>query len=217
MSTEQSKILKGDNFMERKTISVLNRANQFKKIEQNKCNEMIIINILEPLLEIIYQLKESDNYNYIPGKVTEKEDGWDYYGNKFNEIYKAINNNIYLSEYEYRRIYDTVQGIQAFTRMFSGADGLPDMFFDANPNLNYFTFAFSEDGKKCKEFLKISQNNAPTDRDYLLSDAYHGNNAINNQKSNLRFDIDDFFIKELAYAVRKIFINIINEGNKQQN
>lgn len=202
--------------MERRSISVLNRANQFKKIEQNKCNEMIIINILEPLLEIIYQLKESDNYNYIPGKIKEKEDGWNYYGNKFNEIYKAINNNIYLSEYEYRRIYDTVQGIQSFTRMFSCADGLPDIFFDANPNLNYFTFAFSEDGKKCKEYLKISQNNAPTDNEYSASAAYHGKNAVKNDELNLRFDNDDFFIKELAYAVRKIFINIINEGSKQQ-
>lgn len=202
--------------MERRTISVLNRANQFKKIEQNKCNEMIIINIIEPLLEIIYQLKESDNYNYIPGKITEKEDGCEYYGNKFNEIYKAINNNIYLSEYEYRMIYDTVQGIQSFTRMFSGADGLPDIFFEANPNLNYFTFAFSEDGKKCKEYLKVSQNNAPTDNEYAASAAYHGKNAVKNDELNLRFDNDDFFIEELAYAVRKIFINIINEDSKQQ-
>ena len=203
--------------MDRRTISVRNNANQFKKIEQNKCNEMIINNILKPLLDIIYQLKESQYYNVIPGTTTDSEAGWEYYGNKFKEIYKAINNNIFLSEYEYKRIYDTVQGIQSFTRQFSGADGLPDFFFEANQNLNCYTFAFSEEGKRCKDYIKFTQDNAPTDREYLSSDAYHGKNAVKNEELNLRCDRDDFFIEELAYTVRLIFINIINRGDEHQN
>lgn len=203
--------------MERRTISVRNNADSLKKIEQNKCNEMIINDILKPLLDIIYQFKESQNYNYIPNTTTDSKAGWEYYGNKFREIYKAINNNIFLSEYEYRRIYDTVQGVQSFTRQFSDADGLPDIFFKVNNNLNYYTFAFSEDGKRCKAYLKINQENAPNDREYSLSDAYHGQNAVKNEALNLRFDRDDFFIEELAYTVRKIFINIIIGATKQHD
>ena len=59
--------------MERKRISVKNNvhlnANLLKKIEPNKCNEIIMSDILKPLLDIIYQLKESQNYNYVPGTM----------------------------------------------------------------------------------------------------------------------------------------------------
>lgn len=49
---------------------------------------------------------------------------------------------------------------------FSGADGLQDFFFEANDNLHYYTFAFSEVGKRCKNYLKVRQDNAPTAEEY---------------------------------------------------
>ena len=53
--------------MERRRITVFDKSKEFQKIEQNKCNEMIINDILNPLLQIIYALRESDNFNNIPG------------------------------------------------------------------------------------------------------------------------------------------------------
>ena len=203
--------------MERKTISVKSNTDSFKKIKESKCNEMIANSILKPLLDIVYQFKESQHYNYIPGTTTDSNAGWEYYGEKFREIYKAINSNIFLSEYEYQIIYDTVQGIQSFTRQFSDADGLPDIFFKINPNLNYYTFALSEDGKCCRNCMQSNLENAPDDRDYFMSDAYHGKLAVKNQELNLRFDRDDFFIQELAYTIRKIFINTINRASKHNS
>lgn len=201
--------------MERRTISVASNENAFAKIEQNKCNELLINSILEPLLDIIYQYKDSQAYNYVPGTSTDSNAGWEYYGKKFRGIYKAINKNIFLSEYEYRKIYEIVQGVQSFTRKFSDADGLPDSFFEANQNLNFYTFAFSEDGKQCRAYLKFKQDNGPTEREYLMSDAYHGRNNIRNEELNLNFDRDDFFIEELAYTVRLMFIQIITESSKK--
>lgn len=200
--------------MERRTISVASNEYAFTKIEQNKCNELLINSILEPLLDIIYQYKDSQAYNYVPGATTDSNAGWEYYGKKFREIYKAINKNIFLSEYEYRKIYEIVQGVQSFTRKFSDADGLSDSFFEANQNLNFYAFAFSEDGKQCRAYLKIQQDNGPTEREYLMSDAYHGRNNIRNEELNLHFDRDDFFIEELAYTVRLMFIQIITEDSK---
>jgi len=147
--------------MERRTITVFDKSKEFQKIEQNKCNEMIINDILNPLLRIIYALRESDNFNNIPETDVGEETGWEYYRVEFNNIYRAINCNLFLSEYQYREIYKTVQGIHSYTRKFSGADGLQDFFFEANENLHYYTFAFSEDGKRCKNYLKIRQDNAP--------------------------------------------------------
>lgn len=197
--------------MERRTITVFDKSKELQKIEQNKCNEMIINDILNPLLRIIYALRESDNFNNIPGTDVGKKTGWDYYTSEFNNIYRAINCNLFLSEYQYREIYKTVQGIHSYTRKFSGADGLQDFFFEANENLHYYTFAFSEDGKRCKNYLKIRQDNAPTENEYSTSEIYHAKNTLRNDELNLRFEEEDFFVEELAYAVRAIFINIIME------
>lgn len=201
--------------MEGRTITVFDKSKELQKIEQNKCNEMIINDILNPLLRIIYALRESDNFNNIPGTDVGKKTGWDYYTSEFNNIYRAINCNLFLSEYQYREIYKTVQGIHSYTRKFSGADGLQDFFFEANENLHYYTFAFSEDGKRCKNYLKIRQDNAPTENEYSTSEIYHAKNALRNDELNLRFEEEDFFVEELAYAVRVIFINIIRENERE--
>ena len=201
--------------MERRTITLFDKSKELQKIEQNKCNEMIINDILNPLLRIIYALRESDNFNNIPGTDVGKKTGWDYYTSEFNNIYRAINCNLFLSEYQYREIYKTVQGIHSYTRKFSGADGLQDFFFEANENLHYYTFAFSEDGKRCKNYLKIRQDNAPTENEYSTSEIYHAKNALRNDELNLRFEEEDFFVEELAYAVRVIFINIIRENERE--
>ena len=100
--------------MERRTITVFDKSKELQKIEQNKCNEMIINDILNPLLRIIYALRESDNFNNIPGTDVGKKTGWDYYTSEFNNIYRAINCNLFLSEYQYREIYKTVQGIHSY-------------------------------------------------------------------------------------------------------
>ena len=201
--------------MERRRITVFDKSKELQKIEQNKCNEMIINDILNPLLRIIYALRESDNFNNIPGTDVGKKTGWDYYTSEFNNIYRAINCNLFLSEYQYREIYKTVQGIHSYTRKFSGADGLQDFFFEANENLHYYTFAFSEDGKRCKNYLKIRQDNAPTENEYSTSEIYHAKNTLRNDELNLRFEEEDFFVEELAYAVRVIFINIIRENGRE--
>ena len=201
--------------MERRTITVFDKSKELQKIEQNKCNEMIINDILNPLLRIIYALRENDNFNNIPGTDVGKKTGWDYYTSEFNNSYRAINCNLFFSEYQYREIYKTVQGIHSYTRKFSGADGLQDFFFEANENLHYYTFAFSEDGKRCKNYLKIRQDNAPTENKYSTSEIYHAKNTLRNDELNLRFEEEDFFVEELAYAVRVIFINIIRENERE--
>ena len=201
--------------MERRTITVFDKSKELQKIEQNKCNEMIINDILNPLLRIIYALRENDNFNNIPGTDVGKKTGWDYYTSEFNNSYRAIDCNLFFSEYQYREIYKTVQGIHSYTRKFSGADGLQDFFFEANENLHYYTFAFSEDGKRCKNYLKIRQDNALTENEYSTSEIYHAKNTLRNDELNLRFEEEDFFVEELAYAVRVIFINIIRENERE--
>lgn len=206
--------------MERRTIHVSGKENDLTEIQATKCNEMLIDTVLEPLLDIVYQYKESQSYNYIPGTATDA-DGWKYYGDKFQEIYKALNKNLFLSEYEYQKIYEIVEGIHSLTRQFSMADGLPDSFFAANPHLYYYTFAFSEEGKNIlKHFKNLPHKNSLPAKEYkeyiMQSERYFKRNDIKNKNLNLHFDRDDFFIKELAYTVRTMFIKVITENAKHQ-
>ena len=112
--------------MERRTITVFDKSKELQKIEQNKCNEMIINNILNPLLRIIYALRESDNFNNIPGTDVGKKTGWDYYTSEFNNIYRAISyffQNINTEKFtkQYREFTHTQESFQVLTacRTFS--------------------------------------------------------------------------------------------------
>lgn len=109
---------------------------------------------------------------------------------------------------QYREFTHTQESFQVLTacRTFS---------FEANENLHYYTFAFSEDGKRCKNYLKIRQDNAPTENEYSTSEIYHAKNTLRKDELNLRFEEEDFFVEELAYAVRVIFINIIRENERE--
>ena len=62
---------------------------------------------------------------------------------------------------------------------------------------------------------EIRQDNAPTENEYSTSEIYHAKNALRNDELNLRFEEEDFFVEELAYAVRVIFINIIRENERE--
>ena len=114
--------------MERRTITVFDKSKELQKIEQNKCNEMIINDILNPLLRIIYALRENDNFNNIPGTDVGKKTGWDYYTSEFNNIYRALTatylfQNINTEKFtkQYREFTHTQESFQVLTacRTFS--------------------------------------------------------------------------------------------------
>ena len=197
--------------MERKTIRIIPTKESDKTVMPSKCKDMIISEILNPLLKIVYQYKPTKSYNNPP--MPYAGDVFDYYKEEFNKIYRALNSNIYISEIAYNKIYLTIQALHAFTRKFEGADGLEDFFFEANPRLNYFTFAYSKDARVIinSPDTNIDKEAAPSKAEYSISDAYHAKNELSNQKFNFDFDREDFFVKELAYAVRKIFINILKD------
>ena len=68
----------------------------------NKESKMLLVKeVLSPLLEIIYLYKRSQAYNYVPDRKEDCDAGWNYFENKFNKIYKGLNENIFLTEIEY--------------------------------------------------------------------------------------------------------------------
>jgi len=96
---------------------------------------MLIEEVLRPLLEIIYLYKESNYYNYVPGTEEDSDAGWKYFEKRFRDIYCGLNQNLYISQEVYLKVHKIIEEIQTFVRMFSGADGLSERYFEINPNL----------------------------------------------------------------------------------
>lgn len=171
--------------------------------------EMTINNILNPLLEIVYEYKASNAYNYVPGTSEDSKAGWDYYGNKFKDIFKALNANIFLNIEQYNCIYAIVEGLFSFTRKFEYANGLPDFFFDLNENLSYYQLAFTVP-KDQRELFREKVNGMPTDEEMSVADNYHLRKRKRSNDLNLKYDEEDFFVEELAYAVRRAFQSVFD-------
>lgn len=182
-------------------------TNKEKEIDGMKTKmmyDMTINNILTPLLEIVYEYKASNAYNYVPGTSEDSQAGWNYYGNKFNDIFKALNANIFLSNQQYNRIYSIIEGLFSFVRKFEYANGLPDIFLQANENLNFYLLAFTVP-KDERELFKEKVIGMPSDKEMAVADKYHADLQKKSDALNLQFDEEDFFMDELAYAVRRLF------------
>lgn len=203
--------------MERKELRIKAQPEN-KKTKQEKEHdgmrttmmyEMTINSILNPLLDILYEYKASDGYNYVPGTKEDPHAGWDYYGKRFQSIFKALHANIFLSEKQYRFIHSIIEGLFSFVRKFEYADGLPDLFLQANEKLNFYLLAFTVPESQ-RALFREKLNGMPTDEELSVADHYHASLRQKNEKLNLQLDTDDFFVDELAYAVRQLFQIALN-------
>lgn len=169
--------------------------------------------ILKRLLEIVYLYKRSSAYNYIPDT---KEDGWDYFTIKFNDIAIELNQDLTLSKNEYDKINAITLEIKSFVRSFEGADSLSNRYFDANPNLRFFQIAYQIQEESDKLFYQIAAKNmlsyVPKIRDFSERDQYLKRKKKESQVNNYREDEEDLFMTELALALRVVFQNELSTG-----
>lgn len=163
--------------------------------------------ILNGLLEIVYLYKRSTYYSYIPDC---KEDGWEYFTHMFNTIDRQLNGNLTLSQAEYAKIKTIICEIKSFTRSFSGADGLTERYFDANPNLRYFRVAFGIQETNDGLFYSVAAMNMiayiPKIKDFNEKNMYFEQMNKNNVINNFRENEDDYLMTELALALRQVFL-----------
>ena len=178
-------------------------------------NELLVTEVLGPLLDIIYLYKESQSYNYVPGTTEDCDAGWNYFENRFHDIYRALNQNLYISHGVYLKVLRIIEEMQCFVRKFSGAEGLAERYFAANPNLRFFTTGFQiwEEDEAAYEFAVASGAllYVPAEDDFVLREAYFAEKRRADEKKNFQHDTDDFFVMELAYALRLIFLTDLAE------
>ncbi len=183
--------------------------------EKNVANQLLVEKVVDPLLKIVYEYKESSCYSYIPGT---KEDGWDYYESRFNDIYRGLNQNVFISEELYEKVNQIIDDLKTFVRKYECANSLSERILDANDNLYFFTVAHYllemcgvEWFDDFVENSVVSVAHVPEIQEQETRKQYFERKNKKSEKMNLKHDEDDFFIEELALAIRRVFIELLNE------
>lgn len=178
-------------------------------------NELLIKEVLTPLLEIVYLYKASSCYNYVPGTTEDCDAGWDYFEKRFQDIYRTVDANLYISGETCRKVKRIVVEIQRFVRSFSGAEGLSERFFQANPNLRFFRTAFELQAESREAYEMAVENGllsyVPSRREFVEKRLYFRMKQRIDRDSNFHHDKDDLFMQELSWAVRLLFLNDLPE------
>lgn len=178
-------------------------------------NELLIREVLEPLLEIVYLYKASSCYNYVPGTTEDCDAGWNYFEKRFQDIYRAVDANLYISGETCEKVKRIVMEMQRFVRSFSGAEGLSERFFQANPNLRFFRTAFELRAESREAYETAVESGllsyVPSGRDFVKKTIYFGRKYRMARDNNFHYDKDDFFMQELSWAVRLLFLNDLTE------
>lgn len=177
---------------------------------------LLIKGVVGPLLEIVYLYKRSESYNFVPDTNDDCDAGWDYFEKRFNNVYSGLNHNIFLTESEYEKVRNIITEMKSFVRAFSGAEGLPERYFTINPNLRFYRVAFGlQESENDRLFYKVASDNriayVPGIDDFIDKKEYFQNKKLCNEKNNFQCDEDDFFMEELAFTVRKVFLNDFSE------
>lgn len=178
-------------------------------VDVNEGVTMLINDVLEPLIRILYSYKDSHNFACIPGTNTDTDAGWNYFDNKFNEVYAGLNKNIYISWHMYVKVLRIIREVQCFVRECSNAEGLVERFYRENPNLKYYRIAFELREENEEAYTYAAENGflsyVPTEAEFEDCEEYFANTLELANEYNCNYSKEDYFIHEVVYALRLRF------------
>lgn len=192
-----------------------------KKIENSLGNELLAREVLTPLLNVIFEYRTSEAYNIAPDSIKIRingrsyyQDEWDYYEKAFNDIYVALDKNIFITDEVYNNVKSLIDDLKAFVRSYSYTEGLSDKFFIANPNLNYFRVAFElQEELRGADYYELKKDERlryiSNEKAFLEKEKYFFDKFNYSEEKNFKQVKEDFFMQELSYATRVLFKNII--------
>lgn len=152
----------------------------------NVGNEILLKDVLDKLLEIIYLYKESRHYSCLPGEAENSDTVRKYFESRFSDISGTLYPNSYIPYKVKLRVEKIVGEVRHFVTVSAGAEGLVKRFFSVNPNLLFYT--------------GVSD----------FKEEYFSELRRQDEKC-LKYDEDDFFMMELAYALRILFYNALSD------
>lgn len=162
------------------------------------------------LNRIIWQLEESEHYNYIPGT---KEDGWDFFDMELSAVERAAQREFLGEPSILNRLEQIIKEVRFFVRSFS-TPGVVERWREINPTINYFDAAYDFIREDPELYLRIERGEVrakeelggmlihfschPTAKDLLEQKKYFETIERENQEQNNRFSESRIFQNEVV-------------------
>lgn len=168
------------------------------------------------LNRIVWQLEESEHYNYIPGT---KEDGWDFFEMELSAVERAAQREFLGEPSILKRLEQIIQEVRLFVKSYS-VPGVAERWRGINPKLNYFDAVYDFIKEDPELYLSIERGEVrareelggmlihfsccPTAKDLLEQKKYFETIEKENQEQNNRFSESRVFQNEVARTLEMV-------------
>ena len=164
--------------------------------------------------KIIYELESSSCYSYKPGT---KEDGFDYYNERLQEIRQEIDKRFLGKKDIRKKLYKILEEEEELIKSCS-IPGASERWVKYNPKIRFFDCVFDFMDKSPELFQKIKERNLsneggivakfnfyPTKEEYIERNKYFEKLEEKDENGNLKYSMDRLYQDELANALINIF------------
>ena len=202
------KVLKEDEFYFLKEVSAEYIAQAMEGITLD--GVLDVANIYRQLYLLLSEYVRSEAYSYIP--ESNKEDAWDYYGERIDEIKREIQVQLILKPDVQKRLMRLTEEVFYFIRSFS-MPGISERWQEIHKPLGYYDIAYEifknepelyrrlSDG----EISRVKLSKKITMVELAQRDAYFTKLKKKNESRNLKKREEDWFTEELLNALAEVF------------
>lgn len=201
-------------FLEEVEIETITQALMEK--ENNRCSAQIK-EIYRMLYEILYEIDESCNYNFVPGKETESIDAFAYYEKRIDAV-RNLANTKFLDKRQIRQqLIQIIDETEVFVKSYS-IPGVVTRWRELNKRIKYFDAVYDICAENYKLYKAVCNREVtidnlillkfdflPTERDFEERAKYFANIVQKVDDDNLQYSYEKVFRNELLVTLEKVF------------
>lgn len=201
-------------FLEEVEIETITQALTEK--ENNRCSAQIK-EIYRMLYEILYEIDESCNYNFVPGKETESIDAFAYYEKRIDAV-RNLANTKFLDKRQIRQqLIQIIDETEVFVKSYS-IPGVVTRWKELNKRIKYFDAVYDICAENYKLYKAVCNREVtidnlillkfdflPTERDFEERAKYFANIVQKVDDDNLQYSYEKVFRNELLVTLEKVF------------
>lgn len=201
-------------FLEEVEIETITQALMEK--ENNRCSAQIK-EIYRMLYEILYEIDESCNYNFVPGKETESIDAFAYYEKRIDAV-RNLANTKFLDKRQIRQqLIQIIDETEVFVKSYS-IPGVVTRWKELNKRIKYFDAVYDICAENYKLYKAVCNREVtidnlillkfdflPTERDLEERAKYFANIVQKVDDDNLQYSYEKVFRNELLVTLEKVF------------
>lgn len=201
-------------FLEEVEIETITQALMEK--ENSRCSAQIK-EIYRMLYEILYEIDESCNYNFVPGNETESIDAFTYYEKRIDAVRNLVNTKFLDKRHIRQQLIQIIDETEVFVKSYS-IPGVVSRWKELNKRIKYFDAVYDVCAENYKLYKAVCNREVtidnlillkfdflPTERDFEERAEYFANIVQKVDAGNLQYSYEKVFRNELLVTLEKVF------------